>query len=381
MKYFSRKMPVVALAAASLALSWGCAATETRPNEASPAASSELAANGLTAASVNPALETLWNARRNDSKDFAVGPGDVLEIQVPGVKELSDETVRVDGKGDIDLPLLGSLHVVGLSERELDAVLVNKLGDYLYHPQAEIFVKNYNNRQVSVSGAVRNPLDYTLNGPEDTVRALIQRAGGMTQDASPEIVLTPAGSDPGAPTSANAKGTYTATAYDATSVGSGTDSADLDEASSNFGHPLIIDLSRDSQQGRYLDLPVRPGDTIFVPAAGTVSTIGWINRSQTLPITHNLSVMGAIAASGGTLFAADEHDVRIVRRESEGKRAVMRVDIAGIQAGKSPDVPLRDGDIVDVPYSALKIPGYAFYYAAQGVLSYAPAALLVTGVP
>ena len=52
-------------------------------------------------------------------------------------------------------------------------------------------MKSYNNRQVSVTGEVRSPAAYTLNGPEDTVRELIERAGGMTLQASPEIVLTP----------------------------------------------------------------------------------------------------------------------------------------------------------------------------------------------
>ena len=143
--------------------------------------------------------------------------------------------------------------------------------------------------------------------------------------------------------------------------------------------PLIIDLARDSHQSRYLDLPVRPGDTIFVPAAGTVSLVGWVYRAQTLPITYKLSVLGAIAASGGTMWAADQHKVRIVRRQSDGQRAIMTVDIASIQAGTTGDVPLQDGDIIDVPYSAYKIPGYAIYYAAQGFVSLAPSALLLSG--
>jgi protein involved in polysaccharide export with SLBB domain len=98
-----------------------------------------------------------------------------------------------------------------------------------------------------------------------------------------------------------------------------------------------------------------------------------------MPITRNLSVIGAVAASGGTLFAANEHDVRIVRRQPDGQIAAITVDIASIQAGKSADVSLRNGDIVDVPYSVLKIPGYALYYVAQGLVTYAPSALLVSG--
>ena len=57
----------------------------------------------------------------------------------------------------------------------------------------------------------------------------------------------------------------------------------------------------------------------------------------------------------------------------------MTVDIASIQAGKSGDVPLQDGDIIDVPYSAYKIPGYAFYYAVQGIVTYLPAYALISG--
>jgi polysaccharide export outer membrane protein len=378
MKSFPRKV----LAIAAIGAAWfcslaGCSSTQTATYgnfSPPPPAESEL---GLkVGSSVNPSLEALWNARRSNTKDFAIGPGDILQIQVPAVKELDDREVRVDGKGDIDLPLLGTMHVAGLSERELNSLLVNKLGDYVYNPQAEIFAKSYNNRQVAVTGEVRSPADYTLNGPLDTIRDLIQRAGGMTQQASPEIVLTPA--EEGVPP-AKVTANYSAASYNSSSEAANRNTLDLSEANPNLGLPLIIDLSRNSHQSRYLDLPVRPGDTIFVPAAGTVSTVGWVYRTQTIPITNNLSVLGAIAASGGTLWAADQHQVRIVRRQSDGQRAILTVDIASVQAGKSGDVPLQDGDIVDVPYSAYRIPGYAIYYAVQGIVTYLPAYAITSG--
>jgi polysaccharide biosynthesis/export protein len=382
MKFVNRRvLPAAAFAMICSFLWSGCSSTQPSAQDASaPVAQSELASNGLTAAAINPDLEALWNARRADSKDFAVGSGDVLEIKVPGVSELEDQTVRVDGKGDLDLPLLGSMHVAGLSESELNSLLVSKLGNYLYHPQAEIFVKNYNNRQVSVTGEVRNPAAYTLNGPEDTVRELIERAGGTTLQASPEIVLTPGalGIEHEASRIAGTKGSYPDVAYNSKPDTPGIDSS-LRATNAGFGHPLVLDLSRNSHQERYLDLPVRPGDTIFVPGAGTVSTVGWVQHPLTMPITHDLSVIGAVAASGGTLFAANEHDVRIVRRQTDGQIAVLRVDIASIQAGHSADVPLKNGDIIDVGYSAYKIPGYALYYAAQGIVTMGPTAALVSG--
>jgi polysaccharide export outer membrane protein len=376
-----RMLGVSALAAACLLLLPGCSSENRAYEKTSVPAERDAVNSGLAAVNMNPALEALWTARRANAKDFAIGPGDVLQIQVTRVKELEDRTVRVDGKGDIDLPLLGSLHVAGLSEHELNSLLVSKLGDFLYHPQAQIFVKSYNNRQVAVTGEVKSPADYTLNGPEDTVRELIQRAGGVTLQASPEIVLTlgPVGIAEGATSPTEAKDNYSAASYDSSSQASSTNSSRSVDASSTVAPPFIIDLSRNSPLGRYLDLPVRPGDTIFVPAAGTVSTVGWVYRTQTIPITRNLSVIGAVAASGGTLFAANEHQVQIVRRQTNGERAVMTVDVASIRAGKSPDVPLQDGDIIDVPYSAYKIPGYAIYYAAKGIVSYTPPAAVAAG--
>jgi polysaccharide export outer membrane protein len=392
MKSLSERIVTVAMAAAAfLFFLQGCSSTETHTyGNFSPSSSKETPINanssslppgesdlGLSVGrGVDPALEALWNARRSNTKDFAIGPGDVLQIQVPAVKELEDREVRVDGKGDIDLPLLGTMHVAGLSERELNSLLVSKLSDYVYNPEAEIFAKSYNNRQVAVTGEVRSPADYTLNGPLDTIRDLIQRAGGMTAQASPEIVLTPAeeGILP-----ATAKANYSAASYNSSSAASNKNTLELNEDNPNLGQPLIIDLSRDSHQSRYLDLPVRPGDTIFVPAAGTVSMVGWVYKAQTIPITYKLSVLGAIAASGGTMWAADQHKVRIVRRQSDGQRAIMTVDIASIQAGKSGDVPLQDGDIIDVPYSAYKIPGYAIYYAVQGIVTYLPAYAITSG--
>jgi hypothetical protein len=176
-----------------------------------------------------------------------------------------------------------------------------------------------------------------------------------------------------------AEGSYSAASYNATSQATDSNPSEMSAAGSDTGHSLIIDLTATPQHERYLDLPVRPGDSIFIPSAGAISTVGWLYHPQTMPITHNLSVIGAVAASGGMLFAANQHDVRIVRRQSDGQIAVITADVADIQAGKSADVPLRNGDIVDVPYSALKIPGYALYYVAQGLVTYAPSALLVSG--
>ena len=51
-------------------------------------------------------LKELWEKRSESgvAKDFAIGPGDVLEISVPAIPELSLRVERVSGEGDAPHP-------------------------------------------------------------------------------------------------------------------------------------------------------------------------------------------------------------------------------------------------------------------------------------
>ncbi len=178
-------MALLAVLAAALA---GCAskAPPAPGSEGSPSAAQ------LPAAQSDSALDKLWQQRVTEQKDLTIGPGDVLEISVPNVKDLEDRTARVDGKGDIMLPLVGSLHVAGLTEPEIIDQLTNALHKYAYHPEINLLVKTYSSRVVGVMGAARSPGLYVLNGPSDTVRDLIERAGGLNDNAAHEVLLSPA---------------------------------------------------------------------------------------------------------------------------------------------------------------------------------------------
>ena len=72
---------------------------------------------------------------------YMVSPGDLLEIDVFEVKELT-RTIRVRSNGFISLPLIGSINVQGLTERELELTLEGLLEEkYLHDPQVSIFVR------------------------------------------------------------------------------------------------------------------------------------------------------------------------------------------------------------------------------------------------
>lgn len=349
----------------------------------------------------NDRLARLWSERQNQPADFPIGPGDVLEISVPGIDELQDRTARVDGNGHIFLPIVGDLEVAGKTEKQIRAALNKRLEKVLYHPQADLFVKKYRSRWVAVMGAVGQPGMYVLDGPEDTVRELIERAGGVTSNAAERVVLTPGGLHQGGlgtleradveepasprpldsadrPTLIGDQGTRTSAGPDGLLV----DRSPLDgsELSGDSG-PVLIDLSTNASSEHYLNLPVRPGDTIFVPIAGSVTVIGWVYHPKTMPISPGLTVLGAVSAAGGPLFAADTSAVKVIRQKSDGRSTILTVDLNKVEDHEAANTPVSANDIIDVSYSAAKLPGYAVYYAVRGIFGWAPAAAVVSGVP
>lgn len=333
-------------------------------------------------------LLQLWNERRDQAANFPIGAGDVLEISAPGIDELKNRTVRVDGNGDIYLPIVGNLKVGGRTEEEARRALDRRLSKVLYHPQADIFVKKYRSRWVAVMGSVRQPGMYVLNGPNDTVRQLIERAGGLTDKAAPRVLLTPGGTrnySPGGIELASASRSEFGGA--AAGLAAGRADGRIDSASQVFTDAegareystVVLDLQRGSNN--FLSLPLRPGDTLYVPIAGSVTVIGWVYHPKTIPITPGLTVLGAVSAAGGPLFAANLDAVKVIREQNNGKSTILSVDLNKVEDHEEPDIRVHANDIIDVSYSAVRLPGYALYYAATGIFSWAPAAVVVGGVP
>jgi protein involved in polysaccharide export with SLBB domain len=366
----------------------GCAASKTRPPNADPPVESTRASllGSSPAVTLSP-IDRLWEARRAKASDFSIGSGDVIQISVPDLPGLQghgsdilsagdfpaeqlagSQTVRVDGLGDINLALLGHLHVAGLTEEQLRNELVHRLETYIYDPQVQLFVKSYSSREVAVSGEVHSPGMYIVNGPRETMRNLIIRAGGTTDNAAHKIILTPARED----RELNNAGA------------SGDGRMPLDgapPAEKIAGSSYVIDLTETPSAERYLSLPIRPGDTIYVPKAGTATVVGWVVSPKTMDITSGLTVLGAVSAAGGTLFAADTSRIKIIRQDAKQEANVIGVNLNNIKAARAPDVLVQANDVIEVPYSAVRIPGYALYYAVQGLVTFAPAALLVGGIP
>ena len=83
----------------------------------------------------------LSNAQETSPSVMRVGPGDVLEVSVLGIEELS-RRVRVLGDGTITLPLLGNFQVAGFSVKGVENLIARMLTErqLVNDPQVSIFV-------------------------------------------------------------------------------------------------------------------------------------------------------------------------------------------------------------------------------------------------
>jgi polysaccharide export outer membrane protein len=122
------------------------------------------------------------------SNDYRIGPSDQLEIDVFQIAELSG-VERVNSRGYIKMPLIGSVQVSGLTQEEAEYLIAELYAvDYLEDPQVNIDIVDYASQQVTVMGAVERPGVFPLKGKTTLLQALAF-AGGTARLAHEEGVV------------------------------------------------------------------------------------------------------------------------------------------------------------------------------------------------
>ena len=120
--------------------------------------------------------------------DYRMGIADLLSISVFQADELSKE-VRIDARGNITLPLLGTIKAAGLSQAEFETDLARRLqADYLQNPQVTVFIKERTNQRVTIEGEVKKSGVFPLEGNMTLLQA-IALADGLGNLASPSRIV------------------------------------------------------------------------------------------------------------------------------------------------------------------------------------------------
>lgn len=117
------------------------------------------AADPKVTAPFNP-VSTMTTNNMSQSVDMALRP-----------------TYTVDGEGNITLPMLGKVKVIGLTRVQAIEKIRAELGQYIKDPGVNM---NFNNFRVSVLGEVSKPGSFTLPSERVTVLEALSMAGDLT---------------------------------------------------------------------------------------------------------------------------------------------------------------------------------------------------------
>jgi len=263
----------------------------------------------------------LAGAERGDTgaalgADYRLGPGDVVDITVFEIEELSKPAVLA-ADGTVALPLIGVVGLGAMSTREAAERLRELYSDNLIrHPQVTVTVREYHSRPVFVLGAVHKPGMYLLRGPR-RLWEVVALAEGPTPEAGGRILLSRPQAEGGEKT-------------------------------------LTIPLSGlvESPSGRENNPWVQPHDTIRVSRAGVVYVLGEVGRPGGFPLRdqESITVLKVLAlAEGLRRTAAPQHAKVFRRRGAQYEETLIRV--RDILQGRAPDPLLQAEDVLFIPNS------------------------------
>jgi polysaccharide export outer membrane protein len=267
------------------------------------------------------------------AQTYVLGPDDQVTIQVVEADEINGKMYRVDEKGNLDLPMIGSLNAAGLTVHEVEKQVTDKLRVYIREPQVTVFLNEMRSQPVSVIGAVNTPGVHQLQGHK-TLIEMLSLAGGLRQDAGYRIKITRHrewGMIPAKEASIDPTGQFSVAEVSLKG---------LMEASTPEDNVAIM-----------------PNDVISVPVAEMIYVVGDVRKSGgfVLGERNHVTVLQALAMAEGLDRAAKVNEARILRATSgSDTRTEVLIDLKKILAGKAGDVDMRSNDILFIPTDALK---------------------------
>jgi polysaccharide biosynthesis/export protein len=263
-------------------------------------------------------------------RDVYIGDEDLLTIRLYGSIDYTP-VVRVGLDGTIQLPLVGSVLVEGLTLHQAQDLIAQKLisaGMYR-DPQVSVQITESPNLIATVVGELHGVVPIIGERRLYDVLAAVGGGGGLSAAATTVVV---------------GGGGLPATASHIITINR-----------PGLAEPITIDLGTDPARSALADIPIFPRDTIIVPRVGVVYVLGAFKLQGAIPLQQNspITLMKVAALAGGPGFEGKYNDLRIIR--SAGlSRQVVRVDIKKVINGHDPDPVLQAEDIVFLPSDSMK---------------------------
>ena len=158
-------------------------AEPVRPTYPVPGMSSSSTAPAAAAPALPPGVSA--------PSGYILSANDQVAVEVFGEEDLRTNG-RLNGEGNLSVPLLGSIHLAGLTLTQAASRLTDLYArDYLVNPRVNVMLIGYAKRRFTMLGQINRPGSYEMpdGSPEgiDLLEA-IAMAGGYTRIAAPERV-------------------------------------------------------------------------------------------------------------------------------------------------------------------------------------------------
>jgi polysaccharide export outer membrane protein len=244
-----------------------------------------------------------------------LGPGDLVEISVYNVPELSTKA-KVGNTGDIYLPLIDYVHVGDLTVEEAQGLIQKRLeeGGFVHGAHVTVLLDESASQAVTILGEVVRPGRYPLIG-DRKLYDFISAAGGLSAAAGRKVSVV-----------------------------------------RQHGHGAVISvtLARNLADDLQNNIAIFPGDTISVPRAPIVYVVGEVGRPAGLLVDNgSLTVLQALALAGGTNRTAKISGIRIIHKGPNGLTET-KIPLKKMLEAKAPDITLQADDILFVPLSGVR---------------------------
>lgn len=225
--------------------------------------------------------------------DYALNIGDTVSIALTGSVEGSVD-VEIDRDGNIFLPNVGTVSLVGVRYRDLQDRIAVAVGRKYRGYEVSVSIKRLRGVRVYVTGFANHPGAYSVNSLSTLVNAVLQ-AGGPSAGGSFRAIKL---------------------------YRNGREVADFD----------LYELLRRGNRSR--DPLLENEDVLFIPALGKqVAVIGSVNEEAIYETKPGESVADLVALAGGPTNVADLSRVILYRlsdQDTVGSRQIDRAIAAGL---------------------------------------------------
>jgi len=255
-------------------------------------------------------------------RDYIINRGDQITLWIYGATNKRYE-LEVNNQGNIDIPMLGPVHVAGEKFGEVKDLLTSYLSSSFKNSEVVVDLGSFSTAQVTVTGYVNAPGIYNTTSVA-SVKDILIEAGGVSDIGSVRHIYVK---------------------RDGRTV-----------AKVDYYHLLTLGLEHG-------DVVLHPGDVIHVPKAyGLVKIAGEVSHEAIYEIERDETLAHLLKYAGGIKYDANAKQIHVIRYDRNSQ--IIQKDLSLNQA-KS--FRLKDGDEVYVgkltPVTAkyIKISGNVLY--------------------